>query len=255
MDSKILFKNKTSYTPEIAHEAGEVFWQVQPAYKKKARTFRIAAGVLSVSFLVMSLIAIFSSGIGVMTLGGLAMAVIAAVACFKAESLVRGSAKNFQGLNTTVDYGISENFFFVLNREYPAERAKRRKDEDDGEEEYDEDDETAETDAAADEEDEEPIELAQSSPVTLMGMVAENGPGKMVRPKSIFSDDEEEEFHNEYEDEFLSLDDLLVCISSPEIFILIWEKPYYILDRKGFEEGRDEEFIEFIKEKAKYIEA
>ena len=124
-----------------------------------------------------------------------------------------------------------------------------------GEEEYDEDDETAETDAAADEEDEEPIELAQSSPVTLMGMVAENGPGKMVRPKSIFSDDEEEEFHNEYEDEFLSLDDLLVCISSPEIFILIWEKPYYILDRKGFEEGRDEEFIEFIKEKAKYIEA
>ena len=106
-----------------------------------------------------------------------------------------------------------------------------------------------------DEEDEEPIELAQSSPVTLMGMVAENGPGKMVRPKSIFSDDEEEEFHNEYEDEFLSLDDLLVCISSPEIFILIWEKPYYILDRNGFEEGRDEEFIEFIKEKAKYIEA
>ena len=51
-------------------------------------------------------------------------------------------------------------------------------------------------------------------------------------------DDEEEYSDNEYADEFLSLEDLLVCVVTENLYILIWEKPYYILDRHGFEDEK-----------------
>ncbi|MFR8854004.1 MAG: hypothetical protein ACLVHQ_03395 [Oscillospiraceae bacterium] len=39
------------------------------------------------------------------------------------------------------------------------------------------------------------------------------------------------------------------------LYILIWEKPYYILDRHGFEDEKDGEFRQFIEEKVRIIEA
>ena len=67
----------------------------------------------------------------------------------------------------------------------------------------------------------------------------------------------EDEDHDEddYEDEFLSLEELLVCIVTENLYILIWPKPYYILDRRCFEEGKDAEFRAFIEEHARIIEA
>ena len=38
-------------------------------------------------------------------------------------------------------------------------------------------------------------------------------------------------------------------------YILIWAEPYYIMERKGFDVGTDEEFRKFIGEKARVIEA
>ena len=67
--------------------------------------------------------------------------------------------------------------------------------------------------------------------------------------------DEEEYSDNEYADEFLSLEDLLVCVVTENLYILIWEKPYYILDRHGFEDEKDGEFRQFIEEKVRIIEA
>ena len=69
------------------------------------------------------------------------------------------------------------------------------------------------------------------------------------------TEDEEEYSDNEYADEFLSLEDLLVCVVTENLYILIWEKPYYILDRHGFEDEKDGEFRQFIEEKARIIEA
>ena len=65
----------------------------------------------------------------------------------------------------------------------------------------------------------------------------------------------EEYDEDDYEDEFLSLEELLVCIVTENLYILIWPKPYYILDRRCFEEGKDAEFRAFIEEHARIIEA
>ena len=66
------------------------------------------------------------------------------------------------------------------------------------------------------------------------------------------ADDEGDE---EDDDEFLSLEDLLACIVTENLYILIWAEPYYIMERKGFDVGTDEEFRKFIGEKARVIEA
>ena len=56
MDSKILFKNETTYTPEIAMEAGDAFWEIQPAYRKRAKRFRLGAGILAVTFALLAIL-------------------------------------------------------------------------------------------------------------------------------------------------------------------------------------------------------
>lgn len=235
MGSKILFKNKTTYTQEIALEAGEAFWKVQPAYRKKAKRFKILAGILAVTFMIIGGVLIAEKGFGFMPMAAFVMAIIAAYGFLKAESLIRGSAKNFQGMNTKVDYGVSENYFFVMNREYvsPTEKDDRQVEEL-AEEQY--------TDSEQ-EESEETHQEMQAQDETAMEIVADE------------DDEEENEYENEYEDEFLSLEELLVCIVTQNLYILIWEKPYYILDRAGFDEGKDEEFRKFIEEKTRIIVA
>ena len=71
-------------------------------------------------------------------------------------------------------------------------------------------------------------------------------------PEDVEEDDEDNE---EDDDEFLSLEDLLACIVTENLYILIWAEPYYIMERKGFDVGTDEEFRKFIGEKARVIEA
>ena len=68
-------------------------------------------------------------------------------------------------------------------------------------------------------------------------------------------DEEDDEDDEEDDDEFLSLEDLLACIVTENLYILIWAEPYYIMERKGFDVGTDEEFRKFIGEKARVIEA
>lgn len=229
MGSKILFKNRTIYTQEIALEAGEAFWKVQPAYRKKAKRFKIIAGILAVTFIIIGGVLIAEKGFGFMPVSAFVMAIIAAYGFLKAESLIRGSAKNFQGMNTKVDYGVSENYFFVMNREYVNPGQK--------------DDCEPANELAEPRTDSDETEPQQEYQYT-------QGQDETVTEESPDNDEE-----NEYEDEFLALEDLLVCIVTQNLYILIWEKPYYILDRAGFDEGKDEEFRQFIEEKTRIIEA
>lgn len=221
MDSKILFTNETTYTPEIAIEAGDAFWKIQPAYRKRAKRFKLGAGILAVTFALLAILVARENGFGIVSVGALVMAAIALVGFIKGEQLVKGSAKNLQAMNTIVNYGVSENFFFVLNREYIRKPKKNEQ-------------------AALEEPVEEPEEESDEE------------------PDDQEVDDEEtagEEYGEDYSDEFLSLEDLLVCVVTENLYILIWEKPYYILDRRGFEDGKDAEFRQFIEEKARIIEA
>lgn len=228
MGSKIIFRNETEYTLDIAFEAGEAFWEIQPAYKKKAKRFKVVCGITAVTFLVIAAIAFSKSGIGIIPIGALAMAATAIFGFFKGESLIRNSAKNFRGMNTKVSYGVSDNFFFVLNREVMNTTA-------DTEEEQ----QALEAPADEAEQDAEPQEAEQQEETALVEQEPQ---------------EENEDYSNEYEDEFLSLDDLLVCVVTENLYILIWERPYYILDRRGFVDGKDEEFRAFIEEKAEIVE-
>lgn len=228
MESKILFKNQTTYTEKIALEAGDAFWEVQPAYKKKAKKFKIIAGVLAVTFVILGCVLIVEKGFGIIPMSAFVMAIMAGYGFLKGESLIRNSAKNFRGMGTRVEYGISENYFFVINREYM-----------DSEKET----EQEAIEAPAEAENEGPAEESEEN------QQEETAVEPVEEPAA------EEDEENEYEDEFLSLEDLLVCIVTENLYILIWEEPYYILDRAGFEEGRDEEFRQFIEGKVRIIEA
>lgn len=230
MESKILFKNETTYTQEIAMEAGDAFWETQPAYKKKAKKFKIIAGVLAVTFVILGGILIAEKGFGIIPMSAFVMAIMAGYGFVKGESLIRNSAKNFQGMGTKVEYGISENYFFVINREYMN-----------NEEEPDEEPKQEAIEAPAEEEDEQTFEEPEAAVEPAYG------------PDSEPAEEEDEE--NEYENEFLPLEELLVCIVTKNLYILIWERPYYILDRAGFEDGKDEEFRQFIEDKVRIIEA
>ncbi len=230
MESKILFKNETTYTQEIAMEAGDAFWETQPAYKKKAKKFKIIAGVLAVTFVILGGILIAEKGFGIIPMSAFVMAIMAGYGFLKGESLIRNSAKNFQGMGTKVEYGISENYFFVINREYMN-----------NEEEPDEEPKQEAIEAPAEEEDEQTFEEPEAAVEPA------------YEPDSEPAEEEDEE--NEYENEFLSLEELLVCIVTKNLYILIWERPYYILDRAGFEDGKDEEFRQFIEDKVRIIEA
>ena len=235
MDSKILFKNETTYTPEIAMEAGDAFWKIQPAYRKRAKRFKLGAGILAVTFALLAILVARENGFGIVSVGALVMAAIALVGFIKGEQLVKGSAKNLQAMNTRVNYGISENFFFVLNREY------LRKQKNDGQ-------------AALEGPDlKNPDEEIPALPQGEDFAEPEEPSDENEEPET--EDDEEEYSDNEYADEFLSLEDLLVCVVTENLYILIWEKPYYILDRHGFEDEKDGEFRQFIEEKARIIEA
>ena len=162
------------------------------------------------------------------------MAAIALVGFIKGEQLVKGSAKNLQAMNTRVNYGISENFFFVLNREYLRKQKN--------------DEQAAIESPDLKDPDEEIPELPQEEDFA----EPEEPSDENEEPET---EDEEEYSDNEYADEFLSLEDLLVCVVTENLYILIWEKPYYILDRHGFEDEKDGEFRQFIEEKARIIEA
>lgn len=197
MGSKILFKNTTTYTEKIAYEAGEAFWETQPAYKKRVKKYKAVSAVLVATFLVCAAVSLFKSGPMLVTIGAVAMAASAAFWFIKSESMIKNSAKRFSGLNTKVTYGISESFFFVINRIF-------------------------------------------------MNDVSEAEP----------SEKNDEAAESElYEDEFLPLEELLVCIVTENLYILVWPKPYYILERNSFEDGKDADFRAFIEKYARIIEA
>lgn len=223
MESKILFKNDTTYTTEIAMEAGDAFWKIQPAYRKKAKRFKIVSGIMALTFALLGIISIISSGAGVASIGALVMAAVGVAGFIKGEQLIRGSAKNLRILGTRVIYGISENFFFVLSREDVTK--------------------PSETDQDLLDESEEDEQAALNAPV------------EEQEDQTYDEEADEEDMSFDFEDEFLSLDDLLVCVVTENLYILIWEKPYYILDRRGFEDDKDDEFRQFIEEKARIIEA
>ena len=233
MESKIIFSNETTYTQDIGMEAGEAFWKVQPAYRKKAKKFKIMAAVLAVTFVIFGILLTSKSGIGVMAIASFVMAAMGVFAFFRGEKMIKDSAKRLSGIGTRVKYGISENYFFVLNREYVgAEKAA-------------EDNEKA---AEAEAEAAEPEEDGDSQ---TREADSDDAQEESV-PVDVEDDDEDDE---EDDDEFLSLEDLLACIVTENLYILLWAEPYYIMERKGFDVGTDEEFRKFIGEKARVIEA
>ena len=222
MESKIIFSNETTYTQDIGMEAGEAFWKVQPAYRKKAKKFKIMAAVLAVTFVIFGILLTSKSGIGVMAIASFVMAAMGVFAFFRGEKMIKDSAKRLSGIGTRVKYGISENYFFVLNREYVGvEKAAE-----------------AEAEAA------EPEEDGDSQ--------TQDADSDDAQEESVPEDVEEDE---EDDDEFLSLEDLLACIVTENLYILIWAEPYYIMERKGFDVGTYEEFRKFIGEKTRVIEA
>ena len=229
MESKIIFSNETTYTQDIGMEAGEAFWKVQPAYRKKAKKFKIMAAVLAVTFVIFGILLTSKSGIGVMAIASFVMAAMGVFAFFRGEKMIKDSAKRLSGIGTRVKYGISENYFFVLNREYV------------GVEKAAEDNEKA---AEAEAEAAEPEEDGDSQ--------TREADSDDAQEESVPVDVEDDE---EDDDEFLSLEDLLACIVTENLYILIWAEPYYIMERKGFDVGTDEEFRKFIGEKARVIEA
>ena len=233
MESKIIFSNETTYTQDIGMEAGEAFWKVQPAYRKKAKKFKIMAAVLAVTFVIFGILLTSKSGIGVMAIASFVMAAMGVFAFFRGEKMIIDSAKRLSGIGTRVKYGISENYFFVLNREYV------------GVEKAAEDNEKA---AEAEAEAAEPEEDGDSQ---TREADSDDAQEESV-PEDVEEDDEDNE---EDDDEFLSLEDLLACIVTENLYILIWAEPYYIMERKGFDVGTDEEFRKFIGEKARVIEA
>ena len=226
MESKIIFSNETTYTQDIGMEAGEAFWKVQPAYRKKAKKFKIMAAVLAVTFVIFGILLTSKSGIGVMAIASFVMAAMGVFAFFRGEKMIKDSAKRLSGIGTRVKYGISENYFFVLNREYVGAEKAAEAEAEAAEPEEDGDSQTQEADS----------DDAQEESV----------------PEDVEEDDEDDE---EDDDEFLSLEDLLACIVTENLYILIWAEPYYIMERKGFDVGTDEEFRKFIGEKARVIEA
>ena len=118
LGSKILFRNTTTYTEDIAFEAGEAFWETQPAYKKRVKKYKVVAAIMGVTFAIAAVASLVKSGPMLLTLGAVAMALAAGFWFMKAESMIRNSAKNFRGMDTKVTYGVSENYFFVINRDY-----------------------------------------------------------------------------------------------------------------------------------------
>lgn len=225
LGSKILFRNTTTYTEDIAFEAGEAFWETQPAYKKRVKKYKVVAAVMGITFAIAAVASLVKSGPMLLTLGAVAMALVAAFWFFKAEGMIKNSAKNFRGMDTRVTYGISENYFFVINRDYVG-----------GEEPQTKADEIKEKIQEALEEAKEEIE-------------------ETVEEVAELVEGEDYDDEDDYEDEFLSLEELLVCIVTDNLYILIWPKPYYILDRNCFEAGTDAEFRAFIEEHARIIEA
>ena len=228
MGSKILFRNTTTYTEDIAFEAGEAFWETQPAYKKRVKKYKIVAAIMGVTFAIAAVASLVKSGPMLLTLGAVAMALAAGFWFMKAESMIRNSAKNFRGMDTKVTYGVSENYFFVINRDYVG-----------GDEPQTKADEIKEKIQDALEEAKEELEEAVED----------------VKEEIAELVEDEDHDDDDYEDEFLSLEELLVCIVTENLYILIWPKPYYILDRRCFEEGKDAEFRAFIEEHARIIEA
>ena len=226
MESKIIFSNETTYTQDIGMEAGEAFWKVQPAYRKKAKKFKIMAAVLAVTFVIFGILLTSKSGIGVMAIASFVMAAMGVFAFFRGEKMIKDSAKRLSGIGTRVKYGISENYFFVLNREYVGAEKAAEAEAEAAEPEEDGDSQTREADSDDAQEESVPVDVEEDH-----------------------EDDEEDD------DEFLSLEDLLACIVTENLYILIWAEPYYIMERKGFDVGTDEEFRKFIGEKARVIEA
>ncbi len=228
LGSKILFRNTTTYTEDIAFEAGEAFWETQPAYKKRVKKYKVVAAIMGVTFAIAAVASLVKSGPMLLTLGAVAMALAAGFWFMKAESMIRNSAKNFRGMDTKVTYGVSENYFFVINRDYVG-----------GDEPQTKADEIKEKIQDALEEAKEELEEAVED----------------VKEEIAELVEDEDHDEDDYEDEFLSLEELLVCIVTENLYILIWPKPYYILDRRCFEEGKDAEFRTFIEEHARIIEA
>ena len=228
MGSKILFRNTTTYTEDIAFEAGEAFWETQPAYKKRVKKYKVVAAIMGVTFAIAAVASLVKSGPMLLTLGAVAMALAAGFWFMKAESMIRNSAKNFRGMDTKVTYGVSENYFFVINRDYVG-----------GDEPQTKADEIKEKIQDALEEAKEELEEAVED----------------VKEEIAELVEDEDHDEDDYEDEFLSLEELLVCIVTENLYILIWPKPYYILDRRCFEDGKDAEFRAFIEEHARIIEA
>ena len=228
LGSKILFRNTTTYTEDIAFEAGEAFWETQPAYKKRVKKYKVVAAIMGVTFAIAAVASSVKSGPMLLTLGAVAMALAAGFWFMKAESMIRNSAKNFRGMDTKVTYGVSENYFFVINRDYVG-----------GDEPQTKADEIKEKIQDAIEEAKEELEEAVED----------------VKEEIAELVEDEDHDEDDYEDEFLSLEELLVCIVTENLYILIWPKPYYILDRRCFEEGKDAEFRAFIEEHARIIEA
>ena len=233
MESKIIFSNETTYTQDIGMEAGEAFWKVQPAYRKKAKKFKIMAAVLAVTFVIFGILLTSKSGIGVMAIASFVMAAMGVFAFFRGEKMIKDSAKRLSGIGTRVKYGISENYFFVLNREYVG-----------AEKSAEDNEKAAEAEAEAAEPEEDGDSQTQEAD-------SDDAQEESV-PEDVEEDDEDDE---EDDDEFLSLEDLLACIVTENLYILIWAEPYYIMERKGFDVGTDEEFRKFIGEKARVIEA
>lgn len=239
MGSKILFRNTTTYTEDIAFEAGEAFWETQPAYKKRVKKYKTVAAIMAVTFAIAAGVSLVKYGPMLLTIGAVAMALVAVFWFTKAESMIKNSAKNFRGMDTRVTYGISENYFFVINRDYVG-----------GDEPQTKADEIKEKLQEALEEAKEEFEEAREEIVETVEDVKEELT-ELVDGEEYEEDDEDDD----YEDEFLSLEELLVCIVTDNLYILIWPKPYYILDRNCFEAGTDAEFRAFIEEHARIIEA
>ena len=156
---------------------------------------------------------------------------------------MRNSGKKLQAIGTTATFVITENFFSRMSvkaTEEPEEELALP-------EEGSAEDVEAEADLQEVSEEDAPEEVEDIEN-------ASEGDEPEETEEETPEEEAEESADSSYaRNNILPFDDLIACIITKNLYILIWPKPYFIMSRHGFNMGTDEEFNKFIREKAKRV--
>lgn len=227
MATEVLFRNETVYDEQIGIEAGEAFWQTQPAYQKKANRRKWIMFIVALSFFAIAVVMFMKRGFGLVPLAALIMGGIFVISSSKIEKSMRNSGKKLQAIGTTATFVITENFFSRMS-------------------------------VKATEEPEEELALPEEGSTDGVETVEDAEDTEAVSEEEMPEETPEEETEESADSSYarnniLPFDDLIACIITKNLYILIWPKPYFIMSRHGFNMGTDEEFNKFIREKAKRV--